>query len=86
MGFWQRQWDEKREAQEQLRASGKCSLVRVKNRFQVVVPDNAAFKRDARIIGGRWLIRTERWSFPSYCYPMILRIIHQHFGKDALKS
>ena len=78
-----RQWDEQRQAQDQVRQDGRYEVHQVKGRLQVVAPFSPAFRAWANSHGGRWRYRSQVWSFPVYMEDQVWAELKRIYGEGS---
>lgn len=81
-GHWQRQKETIREAKQQ----GKVLIRSEAGRLQVAAPFHKIFNTRARELNGRWRHRTGFWSFPWVSRRLVLALIRECFGAEAMGS
>lgn len=87
--FFKSYWGNKRKTIADYKNKGKCVIDIVKvyskegNRKRILVTAvySDEFRREAHRLGGRWRVRTSRWSFRGPAYPNVLALCNRIYGE-----
>lgn len=83
---WKKEWQRRREANVLLWDKGVVYVYRVQNHVHVCCPPSDAWVNRARELGGKWLSRSSRWTFPLYRKPAILTAACEVFGAAQVRD
>lgn len=79
-------WQRRRSETASVVRKGGVKFTMAQGRLQVVCPESDMFTTRARELNGRWMDKSNVWSFPSRSRRLVELLVVECFGLDCIQK